>query len=170
MASHPTEHTYTVLNKAVQTETGLKCVWERTTLFCVSLSLLQVFGIQTASGTSALRIGAELLVRHAKYTTFYTSAETWGELLHRYKKPTKAFLTPVQYQLVAIHFLLNLLKPTKKSVLYLQLLSETFLIILNVVYVFLLWSMYSYFCPCILIVRPCILIVVHVYLLLSTYS
>ena len=30
--------------------------------------------------------------------------------------------------------------------------------------------MYSYCCLCILIVRPCILIVVYVYLLLSTYS
>jgi len=35
--------------------------------------------------------------------------------------------------------------------------------ILNVVYVFLMLSMYSYCCLCILIVRPCILIVVYVY-------
>ena len=56
--------------------------------------------------------------------------------------------------------------------------------ILIVVYVFLLLSMYSYCCPCILtvvyvflIVRPCILIVrprilivVYVFLLLSKYS
>lgn len=39
----------------------------------------RAFGIQTASGTSALRIGAELLVRHAKYTTFYTSEQTWDQ-------------------------------------------------------------------------------------------
>ena len=41
------------------------------------------------------------------------------------------------------------------------------------IYVFLLEEfMYSYccLCTCILIVRPCILIVVYVYLLLSTYS
>ena len=43
-------------------------------------------------------------------------------------------------------------------------------IILNVVHVFLTLSMYSYCGLCILIVRPCILIVVYVYLLLSTYS
>jgi hypothetical protein len=42
--------------------------------------------------------------------------------------------------------------------------------ILNVVYVFLSLSMYSYCCLCILIVRPCILIFVYVYLLLSMYS
>ncbi|GFG37319.1 hypothetical protein Cfor_03257 [Coptotermes formosanus] len=39
----------------------------------------RAFGIQTASGTCALRIGAELLVRHAKYTTFYTSVQTWDQ-------------------------------------------------------------------------------------------
>ena len=38
------------------------------------------------------------------------------------------------------------------------------------VYVFSLLSMYSYCGLCILIVRPRILIVVYVYLLLSTYS
>jgi hypothetical protein len=41
--------------------------------------------------------------------------------------------------------------------------------ILNVVYVFVLLSMYSYCCLCILIVRPCILIVVYVFLTLSMY-
>ena len=40
---------------------------------------------------------------------------------------------------------------------------------LNVVYIFLLLPMYSYCCLCILIVRPCILIAVYVYLLLSMY-
>jgi len=83
--------------------------------FFVLLSVLQAFGIQTASGTSALRIGAELLVRHAKYTTFYTSDERWGELLHRFKKPTKTLLIQVKYQLVAQHFLyilFNHLQPT----------------------------------------------------------
>jgi hypothetical protein len=38
------------------------------------------------------------------------------------------------------------------------------------IYVFLLLSTYYYCCLCILIVRPCILIVVYVYLLLSMYS
>ena len=42
--------------------------------------------------------------------------------------------------------------------------------ILNVVYVFLFMSMYSYCCLCILIVRPRIFIVVYVFLLLSMYS
>jgi hypothetical protein len=42
--------------------------------------------------------------------------------------------------------------------------------ILYVVYVFLLLSMYSYCCLCILIVRPCILYVVYVFLLLSMYT
>ena len=42
--------------------------------------------------------------------------------------------------------------------------------ILNVIHVFLLLSMYSYFCLCILIFRPCILNVVHVFLSLSMYT
>jgi hypothetical protein len=42
--------------------------------------------------------------------------------------------------------------------------------ILTVVYVYLLLSMYSYCCLCILIFRPCILNVVYVFLLLSRYS
>jgi hypothetical protein len=41
--------------------------------------LPQAFGIQTVSGCGALRIGAELLVRHARYDTFYISAPTWGK-------------------------------------------------------------------------------------------
>ena len=93
-----------MLSKQYKHKLGCSVPERETTLFCVSLSVLQAFGIQTASGTSALRIGAELLTRHAKYTTFYTSDETWGELLHRYKKPTKTLLTQVQYQLVAQHF------------------------------------------------------------------
>ena len=41
----------------------------------------------------------------------------------------------------------------------------------TVIYVFLLKdSMYSYCCLCILIIRPCILNVVYVFLLLSMYS
>jgi hypothetical protein len=42
--------------------------------------------------------------------------------------------------------------------------------ILNLVYVFLLLSMYSYCCLCILIVRPCILIVVYIYLDAATLT
>jgi hypothetical protein len=43
-------------------------------------SVPQAFGIQAVGGCGALRIGAELLVRHAQYTTFYISEPTWGEL------------------------------------------------------------------------------------------
>ena len=43
-------------------------------------------------------------------------------------------------------------------------------VILLFVHVFLSLSTYTYCCLCSLIVRPCILIVVYVYLLLSMYS
>ncbi|XP_021916323.1 aspartate aminotransferase, cytoplasmic-like [Zootermopsis nevadensis] len=37
----------------------------------------KAFGVQTVSGTSALRVGAELLARYYNYTTFYISDPTW---------------------------------------------------------------------------------------------
>lgn len=37
----------------------------------------RAFGIQTLSGTGSLRVGAELLNKHLKYTSFYYSAPTW---------------------------------------------------------------------------------------------
>ena len=40
---------------------------------------LQAFGVQTVGGSGALRVGAELLVRHSKFTTFYLSDPTWGK-------------------------------------------------------------------------------------------
>jgi hypothetical protein len=50
------------------------------------------------------------------------------------------------------------------------LLQQPVDIILIVVYYFYRCFLYSYFCLCILIVRPCILTVVYVFLLLSMYS
>ncbi|XP_063835828.1 aspartate aminotransferase, cytoplasmic [Ostrinia nubilalis] len=37
----------------------------------------RAFGVQTLSGTGSLRVGAELLNKHLKYTTFYYSSPTW---------------------------------------------------------------------------------------------
>ncbi|KAG6458390.1 hypothetical protein O3G_MSEX010833 [Manduca sexta] len=37
----------------------------------------RTFGVQALSGTGGLRIGAELLNKHLKYTTFYYSNPTW---------------------------------------------------------------------------------------------
>ncbi|KAJ9584283.1 hypothetical protein L9F63_021379, partial [Diploptera punctata] len=37
----------------------------------------RAFGVQTLSGTGALRVGAEFLQRHLKYNTFYYSSPTW---------------------------------------------------------------------------------------------
>ncbi|XP_072935606.1 aspartate aminotransferase, cytoplasmic [Epargyreus clarus] len=37
----------------------------------------RAFGVQTLSGTGSLRVGAELLNKHLKYTTFYYSNPTW---------------------------------------------------------------------------------------------
>jgi aspartate/tyrosine/aromatic aminotransferase len=43
--------------------------------------LLQAFGVQSLSGTGALRVGAEFLHRQLKYTTFYYSSPTWGNYI-----------------------------------------------------------------------------------------
>lgn len=37
----------------------------------------QAFGVQTLSGTGALRVGAAFLNRHLKFSTFYYSSPTW---------------------------------------------------------------------------------------------
>lgn len=37
----------------------------------------RTFGVQTLSGTGGLRVGAELLSKHLKYSTFYYSNPTW---------------------------------------------------------------------------------------------
>ncbi|XP_039745527.1 aspartate aminotransferase, cytoplasmic [Pararge aegeria] len=37
----------------------------------------RAFGVQTLSGTGSLRVGAELLNKHLKYTNFYYSSPTW---------------------------------------------------------------------------------------------
>ncbi|XP_013148500.1 PREDICTED: probable aspartate aminotransferase, cytoplasmic [Papilio polytes] len=39
----------------------------------------RAFGVQTLSGTGGLRVGAEFLNKHLKYTTFYYSDPTWGK-------------------------------------------------------------------------------------------
>lgn len=43
----------------------------------IALKENRAFGVQTLSGTGALRLGADTLAKHAKYTTFYMSAPTW---------------------------------------------------------------------------------------------
>jgi aspartate/tyrosine/aromatic aminotransferase len=48
--------------------------------------LFQAFGAQTLSGSGALRLGAEFLVRHLQYKTLYMSAPTWGEYYNNYIK------------------------------------------------------------------------------------
>lgn len=47
----------------------------------INMFLLQAFGVQTLSGTGALRVGAEFLHRQLKYTTFYYSSPTWGNYI-----------------------------------------------------------------------------------------
>lgn len=56
----------------------------------------RAFGIQTVSGCGALRIGAELLVRHAKYNTFYISSPTWDN--HELTFLYAGFSTSRQYR------------------------------------------------------------------------
>ncbi|XP_023238600.1 aspartate aminotransferase, cytoplasmic-like, partial [Centruroides sculpturatus] len=43
----------------------------------VALKENRAFGVQTLSGTGALRLGADTLAKHVNYTTFYMSAPTW---------------------------------------------------------------------------------------------
>lgn len=38
----------------------------------------RAFGVQTLSGTGALKVGADFLHKHLKRTTFYFSSPTWG--------------------------------------------------------------------------------------------
>lgn len=40
----------------------------------------RAFGIQSLSGTGALRVAAEFLARILHYDTFYYSTPTWGKL------------------------------------------------------------------------------------------
>lgn len=40
----------------------------------------RAFGVQTLSGTGALKVGADFLHKHLKLTTFYYSSPTWGRL------------------------------------------------------------------------------------------
>lgn len=41
--------------------------------------MLKAFGVQTLSGTGALRVAAEFLARQLKYDLFYFSKPTWGK-------------------------------------------------------------------------------------------
>ena len=79
------------------------------------------------------------------------------ELLNNHKSTEIESSFFYQYTVV---FLFN-------TVIYVFLLKEFILIVF---YVFLLLSLYTYCCLCILIVCPCILNVVYVFLLLSMYS
>lgn len=46
----------------------------------------RAFGIQTLSGTGALRVAAEFLSRILHYDTFYYSRPTWGNCYKIYDK------------------------------------------------------------------------------------
>jgi aspartate aminotransferase len=41
----------------------------------------QAFGVQTLSGTGALRVAAEFLARQLKYSVFYYSKPSWGKMI-----------------------------------------------------------------------------------------
>lgn len=43
------------------------------------LYVAQAFGVQTLSGTGSLRVAAEFLARHLKYSVFYYSRPSWGK-------------------------------------------------------------------------------------------
>ncbi|PSN36815.1 Aspartate aminotransferase [Blattella germanica] len=57
---------------------------------------LPAFGIQTVSGTGALRVGAEFLQRHLKYSTFYYSSPTYEN--HHLLFVNAGFTEPKQYR------------------------------------------------------------------------
>ncbi|XP_041974304.1 aspartate aminotransferase, cytoplasmic [Aricia agestis] len=56
----------------------------------------RAFGVQTLSGTGGLRVGAELLNKHLKYTTFYYSSPTWEN--HHLVFMNSGFTTPKVYR------------------------------------------------------------------------
>ncbi|XP_047110373.1 aspartate aminotransferase, cytoplasmic [Schistocerca piceifrons] len=56
----------------------------------------RAFGVQTLSGTGALRVGAEFLNRHLHYTTFYYSKPTWEN--HRLVFTNAGFTDPREYR------------------------------------------------------------------------
>ncbi|CAH0600209.1 unnamed protein product [Chrysodeixis includens] len=56
----------------------------------------RAFGVQTLSGTGSLRVGAELLNKHLKYTTFYYSAPTWEN--HHLVFMNAGFTSPRTYR------------------------------------------------------------------------
>lgn len=56
----------------------------------------RAFGVQTLSGTGALRVGAEFLHRQLKYTTFYYSSPTWEN--HHLLFTNAGFTEPRQYR------------------------------------------------------------------------
>ncbi|KAJ0181425.1 hypothetical protein K1T71_003510 [Dendrolimus kikuchii] len=56
----------------------------------------RAFGIQTLSGTGSLRVGAEFLNKHLKYTTFYYSNPTWEN--HHLVFVNSGFTNPRSYR------------------------------------------------------------------------
>ncbi|KAF0748273.1 aspartate aminotransferase, cytoplasmic [Aphis craccivora] len=55
-----------------------------------------IFGVQSISGSGALRVGAEFLVKHLKCTTFYYSIPTWEN--HHLIFKTSGFQTAKTYR------------------------------------------------------------------------
>ncbi|XP_013163432.1 PREDICTED: probable aspartate aminotransferase, cytoplasmic [Papilio xuthus] len=56
----------------------------------------RAFGVQTLSGTGGLRVGAEFLNKHLKYTTFYYSNPTWEN--HHLVFMNSGFTQPRSYR------------------------------------------------------------------------
>ncbi|XP_045506744.1 aspartate aminotransferase, cytoplasmic [Colias croceus] len=56
----------------------------------------RAFGVQTLSGTGSLRVGAEFLNKHLKYTTFYYSSPTWEN--HHLVFVNSGFTSPRTYR------------------------------------------------------------------------
>ncbi|KAM3960109.1 glutamate oxaloacetate transaminase 1 [Aphomia sociella] len=56
----------------------------------------RAFGVQVLSGTGGLRVGAEFLNKHLKYTTFYYSSPTWEN--HHLVFVNSGFTTPRTYR------------------------------------------------------------------------
>lgn len=56
----------------------------------------RAFGVQVLSGTGALRVGAEFLNKHLKYTSFYYSTPTWEN--HHLVFVNSGFTSPNTYR------------------------------------------------------------------------
>lgn len=75
-------------------------------LYCfhITVYVAQAFGVQTLSGTGSLRVAAEFLARHLKYSVFYYSRPSWGKGFSL--QPEKLYLLIIKVMIYMNFFLI----------------------------------------------------------------